>query len=130
MQREPVQTRTTTIRYGEDGILYITLLPGAQEILADAQENVRVMMRLSGERRTPLLIDIRTIKSQSREARDYYNSPEALRITAAMALLVGSRISSLIANFFISISAREGTCPMRIFTDEAEAQAWLKGFLR
>jgi hypothetical protein len=129
VEKEQVRTRTTTIRYDEDGILYITLLPSAEEKIADAQENVRVMKRLSGGRRIPLLVDMRTIKAQEREARDYYNSAEALRAISAMALLVESRISSLIANFFISITARESIRPIRIFTKETEAVTWLKGFL-
>jgi hypothetical protein len=126
---ERVHTRTTTIYYGDDGIMYINLLPGTEEQLADAQENVRVAVRLSGGRRVPLLVDMRTMKSQAREARDYYNEPEVLRVTSAIGLLVESRISSLIANFFISIAAREQTRPIRIFSQEAEAAGWLKGFL-
>jgi hypothetical protein len=73
---------------------------------------------------------MRVVKSQSHDARAYYNSPEALQVSSAVALLVGSRVSTLIANFFLSINVKERTQrPIRLFTDEAEALIWLKGFV-
>jgi hypothetical protein len=129
MDINQVRTRTAVTRFGKDGIMRSSMLPGAEETLADAQENVREAVRLASGRQVPLLVEMRGMKSQEREARDYYNTPEVVQAHSAIALVVGSRVSSLIANFFISITARNSTRPVRMFTDEAEAEAWLKGFL-
>lgn len=47
-------------------------------------------------------------------------------IGTAAALPVESRISKLIANFFMAIVQNRVTT--KVFTDEAEAVAWLKDF--
>jgi hypothetical protein len=130
MRPEPFRSRTAIVHMGEDGILRNVYLAGAEETLADAQEGMRIAQQLSGGRRTPLLVDMRVVKSQHRDARAYYNGPEAMAISSAVALLVGSRISTLIANFFIAVDVKQhDRRPIRLFTDEAEALAWLKGFV-
>jgi hypothetical protein len=124
------RTRTADIHMGEDGVLHNTFLAGAEETLADAQEGMRIARQLAGGRRIPILVDMRVVKSQDHDARAYYNSPEVLELSSAVALLVGSRVSTLIANFFLSINVKDrGRRPVRLFTDEAEALAWLKEFV-
>jgi hypothetical protein len=129
MEIQPVRTRTVVTHLGKDGIMRSTVFPGTIETLADAQENVRAVVRLSPGRPVPLLVDMRAIKSQEREARDYYNTPEAVGASSVIALVVESRVSSLIANFFISITSRDSARPVRMFTNVIEAETWLKGFL-
>ena len=75
----------------------------------------------------PVLIDLRAGKSQDRDARQYYSSPEVTQETRAAALLVASRLSMVLARFFITLA--KPSIPTRMFTDEAEALAWLKGFV-
>ena len=74
------------------------------------------------------VVDMRGIKSQDREARKYYGGPETTQITSALALLSGSRVSTLIANFFLAVTKM--SIPTKLFTDEVEAVNWLKGFLQ
>jgi hypothetical protein len=130
VQTEQIRTRTTTISLSDDGIIYIVFFAGAEERLADAQENVRLGIEMTKGRPAPLLVDMRTMKSQDRDVRDYYNTPEVRRMNTAIALLVGSRISSLIANFFISITSRDSSHPIHIFTEQDAALAWLRGFIK
>jgi hypothetical protein len=100
--------------------------PGAQETLADAQEAMRVHTLLRAGRPCAVFVDMRHLKSQDRDARQFYGSPDIAHAAPAVALLVGSRVSQLIANFFISVT--KTSVPTRLFTDESEALAWLKGF--
>ena len=130
MEPKEIRTRVAVVRLGEDGIIRQTIAAGVQEMLADAQENVQATVLLCPGGRTPVLVDLRGIKSQEREARLYYNSPIAIRASNAVALLVGSRVSMLIANFFIAITANNSSRPTRLFTDEAEAVKWLREFPR
>ena len=62
-----------------------------------------------------------------RETRDYYSSQEGLVATKALALLVESPVSKIMANFFIYFS--KPAIPTQLFTSEDEAVAWLKTFL-
>lgn len=70
-----------------------------------------------------LLSNIKAIKSSTKAARDYMASEEGCQGVIAAAVLIDSAISSMIGNFFISIS--KPLVPTRIFTDESEAKKWL-----
>ena len=127
MEANEMQTRTCMYRLGADGIIRSTVAPGTEETLADAQENIRACAVLGRGQRRPILVDMRWTKSQEREARMYYSGPETAQVISAIALLTGSRVSALIANFFITVT--KNTIPTKLFTDETEALLWLKGFL-
>jgi hypothetical protein len=75
----------------------------------------------------PVLIDMRLGRENDRETREYYSSSEGLRATKALALLVESPFTRVMANFFISIN--KPLVPTRLFTSEDAAVAWLKTFL-
>ena len=73
-----------------------------------------------------MLIDMRLIKSISREARVYYANERTASIQRATALLINSPVSRVIANFFMGLN--RPLSPTRMFTDEAEAIRWLQTF--
>ena len=96
---------------------------GCEMTLADAQGNLAEIFALAGRKRTLVLVDMRGVRSQTREARQYFAGPEAEKVTLAVALLIGSPVSRVLANFFL----RMGTplIPTALFTDENAAVAWL-----
>lgn len=122
----PIQTRMGMSYLDMHGIVHTGYNPGVHETLADAQESVHAALPLFGGVRRPLLVDLRSLKSQDRDARSYYASPEVTRNTCALGLLVSSRVSMVLANFFLSVT--KTSIPSRMFTDEDEAITWLKGF--
>jgi hypothetical protein len=124
----PIKTRTSSsVSWQEGAIVRTELLPGTEQTLADAVEHTNTIRIVAAGHRPPLLVDMRGMKSQSRDARQHYGSPEVVDITCAVALLVESRVTMLIANFFITVT--KVSVPTKIFTDEAAALAWLNGFL-
>jgi len=128
MNANEVQTRTGVYHLGADGIIRSTVISGTAETLADAQENIRAAAALARGQRRPVLVDMRGMKSQDREARMYYSGSEATQVARALALLSGSRVNTLIANFFLAVTKL--SIPTKLFTDEVEAVTWLKGFLQ
>lgn len=92
--------------------------------LADAQENIAAIASLTNNTRMPVLVDLRGVRSQSREARDYFGGPQAEATTLAVALLIGSPVSRVLANFFLRLNSA-GRYPTRLFTDEPSAIKWL-----
>ena len=108
---------------GQDGIVWLIWLPNAEVTLAAAKESVAAIATLTQGKSSPLLVDMRTVRFTDLEARAYYSGPRNTA-TKAIALLVGSPVSRVIADFFLRIN--KPSIPTRMFTSEAEALEWLK----
>jgi hypothetical protein len=122
------RTRTSEYWLGEDGILHISVIPGVHKTLEDAKEDLEQGRKILGhDRRVPGLVDIRRIQSVSHEARRYYGQKEAAKLFCAQALLVESPLSRVIGNFMLGLN--KTLFPIKLFTDEDAALAWLKTFL-
>ena len=113
--------RTATIRLDTDGILRIRALPGLEDTLEDARQNVAICTKLTAGKPRPMLLDMRALKTQSREVRAYYAGPETTRLNLAVAVLVDSPISRVIGNFSLGFDTME--LPTKLFKSEVEALA-------
>lgn len=96
---------------------------GASFDLGDAVESLASTWKVAGERRAPALVDMRGIRSQSREARAHFVSEEAALCLSAVALLVESPLSRMIGNFFLGIGVHR--FPTQLFSDEQTAERWI-----
>jgi hypothetical protein len=127
MASESITTRTAKLWLREDGLIQVVALRGVKSQLADAQENVAAIATLAADKRWPVLVDMRASLGIDHETRAYYSSVEGVKSDTALALLVGSPVTRVMANFFISINRPQ--VPTKLFTSEAEAVAWLKTFI-
>jgi hypothetical protein len=121
------QTLTATLRMGREGILRVTMNAGASETLVHAKANLAATTALAAGRRVPLLVDLRPVKSLDREARALYSGEQTGSVVCAAAMLIESPLSRAIGNIFMGLN--KPAFPLRLFTSEAEALAWLTGFL-
>lgn len=112
---------------GDDGICRIVHVPDAEVDLADAEDTMAAYRRVYGGKRRPLLVDTKTMKSFSREARHYYASEEAAAVASAAAIIVGTPVSRVLGNFYLGLS--NPRLPSRLFSSEEEALKWLQGYL-
>lgn len=96
---------------------------GCEMELADAKENIAAIFEIAGRKRTLVFVDSRGVRWQSREAREYFVSPDAARATLAIALLVGSPVSRVLGNFFMRFERH--VFPTALFDDEDNAIRWL-----
>ncbi|MBI1947160.1 MAG: hypothetical protein HYS27_15800 [Deltaproteobacteria bacterium] len=126
-QSGAIATRTMRIWRGEDGIIRAVSLAGAHNALVDAVENIQACAKAGGEKRRPVLVDLRPLGSADGAARGHYAGPETARVFTAVVLLIGSPVSRMVGNFFLTVD--RPLVPLRLFTDEAEALAWLRAFL-
>lgn len=124
----PVEMSTLIIRLGDDGIVRVNVKPNAQISLQDAQISIRAIRELCGGKCTPVLVDMRGLAGIDREARLYFAGEETAKVESAAALIIESPLSKAIGNFFLGLN--KPIIPTRLFTGEAEALAWLKGFVR
>ena len=74
-----------------------------------------------GKGAAPLLVDMTDMGKLDRGAREHFKVDKGG--TSAFALLVGSPVTKMLANFFMRTDADE--TPVRMFTDEQTAIAWL-----
>ena len=120
-----IETRSAIITFEKPGIFY-TIAKAVDQKIDDAIENVEASKKLSGGKRAPLFIDIRKIKSQTRECQMYYSGVEGCKVFSAVAILVDSAFSRIMANFFLGLRRPIEPVPIRLFTDKDEAIIWLK----
>ena len=107
---------------GPDGILKIRGTEGVVITDAVARAALVEIAALTKGRSVPILADIRRIKSMSREGRKTFGGAGATY--TALALIAGSPVTQMIANFFIGINRTMS--PQQMFTDEGKAIAWLQ----
>jgi len=128
MTLEPLVTRTARIWLEDEGLIHAVVLPHIrQHALEDAKENMAAIGKFAAEKKRPVLIDMRAMMEIEREARTYYASGGGAPVATAVALLIGSPVSRVIANFMISLNRPRVL--IRLFTSEEEAVAWLRKFI-
>lgn len=126
METQEILTRTSTIRLESKRLVRVTILPGVVQTLADAKENGMVMDNIMQGRQFRALVDLRQMKSQDREAREYYTQPGHTPGLVAIALLIGSPMSRVIGNLYMGFTKSD--IPTRLFTSDADALQWLETF--
>ena len=126
MSGERVNTGTVEFRLREDGILHGVALPDRKQSLDDARRNLETADRLRGGVRVPLLLDIRSTGTLSREARELYAGDEGAERITALAFVSGSAFTRVVGNLFIRVA--KTSYPVRLFSAEVDATAWLREF--
>ncbi len=106
------------------GFVYTLVRAGSEIQLEDAKENTAIVIRISGGANYPILVDLREIKSISKEARDHFSMRGRKPNVTAIAMLVSSPLSRIIGNFFLGLN--RPTVPTRLFTSEKEGVSWIK----
>lgn len=128
MEREVIETRTAKIWLEADGIVREVFVADAEITVKDIRDNTDAIIAASQGRKRPVLFDGRAIvNTPNREVREYSASDKVADGWSAMAFLVGSPITKLMGNFFMTVN--RPVFPCRLFTSESEALAWLKRFL-
>ena len=121
---EEILTRCAKIWLRKDGIVQVFVKPGAVYTLVDIREDVDYIVKLSKGQRRSMLIDARNLRSLDLASRKEAASLENI---ISMAILIGSPVSRMIGNVFISIY--KTPFPSKLFNSEADAVEWLKEFL-
>lgn len=124
----PVEVRNCSIWLGDDGIVRVKWEAHVHIGLKEARECIRAVSVVCGGKVTPALVDMTEIRAIDREARLFFAGEETAKAESAAALLIGSPLTRAIGNFFMGLN--KPLIPTRLFTSEAEAIAWLKGFVR
>lgn len=112
---------------GDDGIVRTKVKPGMDITLELAMENSRTVNSLFVDKKFPLLIDSRGIRSMTREGREYFSTRGRETNTCAFGIIIKSPISRSVGNFFLGLN--KPAVPTRLFDNEQDALKWLKNYL-
>jgi len=118
-----LQSGTYITSFDKRGFVKTSVKPNSVIELKQAIENSSFVKQISGEKKHPLLVDLRNLESISKEARDHYSMRNREPGVTSIALLIDSPIGSVIGNFYMLIS--KPTVPTKLFTDENNAIKWL-----
>ncbi|HRF99613.1 MAG TPA: hypothetical protein PKZ75_00770 [Bacteroidia bacterium] len=111
---------------GEDGIARTSVKPNIDIVLEHAVENSAVVTSFFKDKKFPILIDARNIKSMSYEARHHFSAHGRETKTNAFGIIIGSPISRVLGNFYLGIN--KPAVPTKLFDNEEDATKWLKQF--
>ena len=111
--------------YLDDGILKIKFKKKKFD-LDTAIATVKTRLAASKGISYPVLIDATEVQSITKEARDYFATDEGVSLITASALVLNSVVGKFLGNFFLQINKPKA--PLKIFTDEKEAEKWLQKY--
>jgi len=118
--------RTTSFWMDETGdIVIFKYAPKLEIDIEVAKEIVESRLDYTHGKSVYTLIDFSNVKSVTKEARDYMNSPEGgLKGILGGAFLSNSVVATLFINLYLKVS--NPSIPARFFTSEKDAIGWLK----
>jgi len=109
----------------DDGIL-VSLSKSPQRTVDNIKANVELVKQLTQNKRVPLLIYLSNSPVPDKAARKY--STEQLPVIySAMAMVSKPGLAKFIMNLLFSL--KQPPIPMKSFTDDKEAKAWLRQYL-
>ena len=109
---------------GEDGIARTKVKPNSEIILKHAEENSKAVNSLFKDKKFPIMIDARGIRSMTREAREFFSTRGRDTNTCAFGIVIKSPLSRAVGNFFLGLN--KPAVPTRLFDNEIDAIEWLK----
>jgi hypothetical protein len=108
--------------YGDDKILRMRVLEGANIDLKQAKLITESMQRLTDEMPVAVLIDGRQNYTWEKDAQEYIAQNSAFRL--ATALITNNSVVRIFSNSYSKIF--KPSYPLRIFATEEKALEWLK----
>jgi hypothetical protein len=109
----------------EDGILAYYPAAGLVLTYEVAMKVIELGLQIADGPK-PTLVLMRDMARVDREARAFFASEDYSHLCSQTALVVGSPVSRVIANFFVGLNRPK--YPVKTFDDPRLAEQWLRGF--
>jgi hypothetical protein len=109
----------------ENDIIFFKYRPSIEIDIAMAKDLVNKRLDYTGGQSVYTLIDFTNVKSVTKEARDYMNSPEGgLKGILGGAFLSNNVVATLFINLYLKVSSP--SIPAKFFTNTDDAITWLQ----
>jgi len=115
------------ISIDESGIVLVSHFPEVHITGEEARRLLEATSAITEGRSVPILVDSTSVRSMDREAREVLSGRDTARNVLAVAILVSTQVSKVIASFFIKLG--RPAYPVGVFTSQESARTWLSGFL-
>lgn len=112
---------------GEEGVARTRVKPNIEITIDHAIENTKTITSFYINKKFPVLVDTRGIKSISQEAREHFSGHGREAKASALGIIIKSPVSRVIGNFFLGVN--KPAVPTRLFDNEDDALTWLKNHL-
>lgn len=109
----------------DEGIL-ISLSKSPRRTVANIRGNVALVSQITANKKVPLLIYLSKSPVPDKETRQFAEQ-QLPRIYSAMAMVSKPGLAKFIMNFLFKL--KPPPIPMKSFTDDREAKAWLRQFI-
>lgn len=126
MQSNKISYRYITVWREEPypDLIFGVYAPRLEINLPIAHELIENRLEYSGGRAAYFLIDFTNVKSVTKEARDFMNSPDGgLKGVLGGAFVSNNVVSTILVNLYLKVSCP--IVPAKFFTDRHEALRWL-----
>lgn len=110
----------------KEKILFCEYADNIDISLEIAKECVEKRIAFSEGKNYPVFINMKGVRSLTKEAREYL-AVEGARLIIAGALITGSPLTKILGNVFLTVNKPQ--VPTRLFINENEALEWLKKYL-
>jgi hypothetical protein len=107
-----------------DGIVRVDYFNNQFITIVEAKRIVQLRLKFCEGKKHLLLIVVPLKININKAARDYLASKEGLQDIAASALVVSTKYSYFVSNFFVKLNPPP--IPVRIFNKKEKAIAWLQ----
>ncbi len=126
IQRDFYEDKNTSYwKEEEEDILFFKYAPQIEIDINIAKDLVRSRLEYSKGKSMYALIDFTNVKSCSKEAREYMNSPEGgLKGILGGAFLSNGVVTNVFINLFLRVN--KPVVPAKFFTKKQDAINWLK----
>ena len=121
MPAQPIEGGKATLALLPSGILHLEWEKDCTITADDAKAAMVAVNDLAEAEGHPMLVDMETTRTVTRDARAVFATPCA---ASRIALLGSSPVDRMIANFFLGVNSPP--CPTRFFTSRHMAVAWLQ----
>lgn len=111
----------------DEQIMYCKYADDLMLSLDIARSCVEARIHFSRGKSYPVVVDMRGLKSATREAREYL-ATIGVTLVKAGALITGSKFNMALGNLFLTIDKPQ--VPTRLFTSEEKARQWAKAHLQ
>jgi hypothetical protein len=120
VRRIAIEGGKGSVELRADGIIHLIWTPNARIDVVDAQAAMAMVNAVCNGVEHPMLVDMATTETVTRDARAVWATPCA---ASRIALLGSSPVDRVVANFFLGI--HRPPCPTHFFTSRSEATSWL-----
>lgn len=125
---DKVETSTSYFERTAEGIVIVRKKSNSFVDIEEAKEDYEVHRRLAGSNPSPSMLIMNDMLNASAEAREFFSLPIHAEYRCAEAFVVNNLAIRMLITFYMKTAKKR--YPIRIFSNEKDALAWLRTFIR